>query len=137
MIHVHPLVLRAHTNDEGYLRVKLVYVGGRQRNRLVHLLVASAFLGPAPAPGMQVRHRNNLRTDARLSNLAWGTRAENHADKVAAGTAGRGGRRRGAVSHQLVAWIRRSPASSRSLARRHGLALSYVRDLRSGRRRAA
>lgn len=48
----------------------------------VHVLVAEAFLGPRPE-GLEVRHLNGHRDDARASNLAWGTRAENVADAAA------------------------------------------------------
>ena len=68
----------------GYLVVALTR-DGRTSTKAVHVLVAAAFLGPRP-PGMQVRHREGNPLDARLVNLAYGTPAENAADKVAHGT---------------------------------------------------
>lgn len=61
----------------GYLQVGI----GNRRSALVHRLVLFAFVGPAPE-GMECRHLNGNRTDARLQNLTWGTAGENSLDKV-------------------------------------------------------
>lgn len=60
----------------GYVRVSLP--GGDVR--LVHQVVLEAFVGPRPT-GHQSRHLNGIPTDNRLSNLRWGTAAENVADQ--------------------------------------------------------
>jgi hypothetical protein len=44
--------------------------------QLVHRLVMSAFVGPAPS-GMEVLHLNHDPADNRLCNLKYGTRSEN------------------------------------------------------------
>lgn len=82
-------ILRPETNNHrgGYRYVNL-HDGG-QRLRRVAGLVASAFLGPRPL-GKQVRHLNGTSSDDRLSNLQYGTPAENAADKELHGTATRG-----------------------------------------------
>ena len=49
--------------------------GNARRTRLVHLIVARAFLGPAR--GRQVDHKNGKKTDPRLSNLEYVTCLEN------------------------------------------------------------
>ena len=54
--------------------------------RLVHRLVALAFLGECPE-GQQVRHRNGDRSTPRLRNIEYGTQADNEADKKRHGTA--------------------------------------------------
>lgn len=56
-----------------------------RKARRVHQLVALAFLGPRPE-GMEVRHLDGDMTNNRLSNLAYGTHAENIADQVRHGT---------------------------------------------------
>lgn len=61
-------------------------VDGVRRNMPVHKLVALTFLGPCPA-GKEVRHRDSDRYNPRLSNLVYGTRKENWADRHANGTA--------------------------------------------------
>jgi len=68
-------VLKATPNTDGYL---MVNVGGR--NQTVHRLVLAAFVGPCP-DGQEARHLNGNRADNRLANLAWGTRAQNEADR--------------------------------------------------------
>lgn len=45
----------------------------------VHHLVAAAFLGARPR-GLDVRHKNGRGGDNRVSNLAYGSRAENNRD---------------------------------------------------------
>lgn len=55
----------------------------------VHRLVAMAFYGPLPE-GMQTRHLNGNSKDNRVTNLKYGTVAENAADKVLHGTSGKG-----------------------------------------------
>lgn len=57
----------------------------------VHLLVLDAFVGPRP-DGMQARHLNSVRGDARLSNLQWGVLAENNKDRMEAN------------GHQRLSW---------------------------------
>ncbi len=59
----------------GYPRVCL-RVNGRNRNGRVHRLVAEAFLGPSD---MEVNHKNGDKTDNRLVNLEYCTRAYNAA----------------------------------------------------------
>lgn len=62
---------------------------GRVRNYMVHSLVCEVFHGPRP-DGCEVRHLDGDRRNNAAINLAWGTRKENHADKVRHGTAPRG-----------------------------------------------
>jgi hypothetical protein len=72
----------------GYLVTTLSYGAGVQKSWRVHVLVLLAFVGPAPE-GTECRHLNGIRTDNRLENLAWGTRAENVADMMRHGTCAR------------------------------------------------
>ncbi len=72
-------------NSHGYPFVK-VRCDGRMKKALVHVLVCEAFHGPKPSALHQVRHLNGVRADCRAVNLAWGTVAENAADRKAHGT---------------------------------------------------
>lgn len=73
----------------GYLKVRLS--DGKRRYKIaVHRLVAFAFHGPPPTNDHEVRHLNGDRTDNRAANLAWGTRAENAADRETHGRTSRG-----------------------------------------------
>ena len=76
--------LKGCPQKKGHLRVSL-FRDGKQHGRLVHQLVLIAFVGPCP-PGMECLHGDGDPTNNRLSNLKWGTHAENHADSVRHGT---------------------------------------------------
>jgi len=119
-------------NDEGYPKIKLVGDDGRRRDYFVHLLVARAYL-PTPAEGQtQVCHKNGCRTDCAQHNLRWGTRADNHADKREHGTHNRGAVRK--LSPKDVRNIRRATSGAAKIAKRWGLAISHVRNIRSRKR---
>lgn len=74
--------LRPHQQHRGHCAVDL----GRKATRFVHRLVLEAFVGPCPE-GQQCRHLDGNPLNNQLSNLAWGTPRENHADSVRHGTA--------------------------------------------------
>ncbi len=59
----------------GYWKVHL-RDGGRNKQCLVHRLVAEAFLGPCPE-GMQVNHKDRNRTNATVNNLEYVTPKQN------------------------------------------------------------
>ena len=69
--------LKFGDSGAGYQTVWL----GRSRKAYVHHLVLAAFVGECPE-GMECRHLNGNRSDNRLGNLAWGTKAQNGRDKV-------------------------------------------------------
>lgn len=70
-----------------YCRVQLRANQGRGRRltRYVHRLVLEAFIGPCP-DGQQALHGDRDTANNRLTNLRWGTPAENAADKYRHGT---------------------------------------------------
>lgn len=76
-------------NSHGYPRV-CVMRSGKKARLLVHSLVAAAFLPPRPSIAHEVRHLDGDRTNNVASNLAWGTRAENAADRARHGRTSRG-----------------------------------------------
>lgn len=71
---------------DGYYRVPFA---GISRRMSVHTLVLLTFVGPCP-DGMQCRHLDGNPANNNISNLAWGTIAENHRDKILHGTSGKG-----------------------------------------------
>lgn len=75
--------LKHFVDNWGYLRVDL-FVDGKRHARRVHVLVATAFIGPRP-DGLEIRHLDGVRTNCDLGNLAYGTRSENRYDEVAHG----------------------------------------------------
>ena len=68
-------VLKPNKIWNGYLQVTLC-VDGERHHRLVHRLVAEAFI-PNPNNMEQVNHINFDRADNRLENLEWCTASEN------------------------------------------------------------
>lgn len=64
----------------------------RAVTRLVHRLVLETFAGPCP-PDMECRHLDGNRSNNALSNLRWGTKLENEADKDRHGKRPRGRRK--------------------------------------------
>lgn len=73
-------------NRVGHLAVDL-YIGGIRQTRLVHRLVAAAWIGPC-LNGQQVRHGPNGVADNSVSNLCYGTSSEDGLDKRRDGTHG-------------------------------------------------
>jgi hypothetical protein len=66
-------ILRSHpTGTGGYLTVWL-QGNGAPKNRMIHILVAAAFIGPKP-PEMSVNHIDGVKTNNRASNLEYLTR---------------------------------------------------------------
>lgn len=68
-------ILTLQMNTTKYLQIFLT-VNGKSKSHKVHKLVAEAFLGPRPS-GLDINHRNGIRTDNRIENLEYVTRSEN------------------------------------------------------------
>ncbi|MGN0062859.1 MAG: HNH endonuclease signature motif containing protein [Nocardioides sp.] len=73
--------IRPYAVKGGYLRVTL-RVGGRQVGKLVHCLVAEAFLGPRPS-GHEVNHIDGDKTNNHVGNLEYVTPSENVRHSIA------------------------------------------------------
>lgn len=67
-------IMKQSTINSGYKTIKL-FVNGKHETFLVHRLVAIAFLGEHP--GLDINHKNGIKTDNRLNNIEWCTRKEN------------------------------------------------------------
>lgn len=124
-------VMKTRLNDEGYVKVKLTGDDGKRKDYFVHRLVAQAFLPPPTVEQTQVCHKKG-RTDNHADNLKWGTHADNHKDKVECGTHKRGAVRK--LTDKDVRNIRRAKSGAAKIAKRKGLSISHVRDIRNGRR---
>ena len=79
-------ILNPSPAGNGYLIVNL-----NGKSLCVHQAVLIAFVGTC-LPGMVCRHLDGNKTNNNIRNLAWGTRSENEADKVAHGKSNRGER---------------------------------------------
>ena len=105
----------------------------------VHCLVALAFFGPKPA-GMCVLHASDVRDDNRVSNLRYGTYADNYRDSVANGGRYKGPNprlygNRSTLTAANVRTIRRQLAAGmtpRQVASAHGVSQETIRSIRRG-----
>lgn len=120
----------------GYLQIGL-RVDGRQRRYLVHRLVLETFVGPCPV-GMEARHfPDRTKTNCRLDNLKWGTRAENTKDKLTQGSILYGERNpRAKLTWEKVRAIRKKSASGKfsraNLAREYKVSWNMIDDILLG-----
>lgn len=65
----------------GYMYAPLC-IDGKLTPQKRSRLMLMAFVGPPPYPGAHARHLNDVQTDDRLENLAWGSAADNGDDAV-------------------------------------------------------
>lgn len=109
-------ILKQNLGRAGYPIVRLDGV-----TRRVAVLVAHAFLG-LPGEGLILRHLNDVRTDSRLSNLAYGTHADNARDRVRNGRDAHARRTHCAYGHAFtpdnVAHYRQSGRTCKACHRR-------------------
>ena len=70
-------VLRPGKTKDGYLRVDL-YRNGKYKHSLVHRLVAQAFIPNDDNSKTQINHKNEVKTDNRVSNLEYCTAQYNN-----------------------------------------------------------
>lgn len=121
--------LKNPTRDRGgYLRVNLSYEGGDRKLRLVHHLVLEAFVGPRPE-GQETRHLNGDRTKNKLTNICWGTKEEQMADRKLHGRVV-GGPVRVRLNPRLVQAIRNDTRPPNRIAKDIGCSHSSVRSVK-------
>lgn len=125
-------ILSQFPDRGGYMRLTIA-----RRHTTVHRLVLQAFVGPCP-DGLQCAHRDGDRKNNRLENLRWATPTSNNNDKLWHGTDQRGENCYIAkLTEDNVRYIRRAlddgTETFRGLARRFGVHLSTIADVRYGR----
>jgi hypothetical protein len=74
-------ILELAESANGYRYMTLRDHAGRQRTVGVHVQVMTTFVGPRPTTTHEVRHLDGNEQNNHVSNLCWGTREENAADK--------------------------------------------------------
>ena len=77
-------VLKQSCDKKGYPYVGLMSDGGL-RTRRVHTLVLEAFVGPCPA-GLIGLHSDDDKSNNHVTNLRWGTHAQNYRDSIINGS---------------------------------------------------
>lgn len=80
------LKLKEHVNNRGYLMVNLYNDNGPCPHKLIHRLVAEAFI-PNPKNKPEVNHKDGNKTNNRVENLEWVTHLENIQHSIKLGTA--------------------------------------------------
>lgn len=117
----------------GYLSVTLT----RRRQHFsvsVHRIICRVFNGPAPRRRREIRHKDGDPTNNQAANVAWCSRRENCADREAHGTERRGEQSpRCKITEANVRMIRTSNKTATVIARRLGLSVSHVCNIRNGR----
>lgn len=68
--------LNPSTSKDGYPQTMLQRDDGKYCTKKVHWFIALAFLGER-GQGLEVNHKNGIKTDNRISNLEYVTRSEN------------------------------------------------------------
>jgi len=105
-------ILRISLDSDGYENVHLSSPGFR-RTVTVHRLVALAFLGVPDSP-MEACHVDGRRTNNVLSNLRWGTHADNVRDTLIHGTHNQASKTHCAAGHAFDEANTRIHAAGRS-----------------------
>lgn len=126
------LVRKPHVCTSGYKNI----VFGLRKSRFcrhVHSLVAEAFYGPRP-PGAQVRHLDGIRGNCASSNLAYGSRLENAADRDRHGNTCRGDKNGNRIVssdqvEELRALYAAGGVTQYDLADRYGISQAQVNNI--------
>lgn len=77
-----PFRIEKTDTDQGYKTVRKAYATGNRKFIKVHTLVLNGMVGECPPDKEECCHENGIRHDNRKSNLYWGTKEENLADKI-------------------------------------------------------
>lgn len=120
-------------STDGYGMVHL-YLDGVRYPRMIHRVVAEAFIGPRPK-GCEILHNDGDKTNFRLSNLRYGTKLENEADKIKHGTRVRGetsGRSKLTVQ-AIIAIRKRRGEAQQALADEFGCTFSNISAIQLGK----
>lgn len=119
--------IRRCVNDRGEcFSITLFNSKGGKRTIYVYVLVLEAFVGPRPK-GLEACHKDDDRSNNRLSNLRWGTPWSNHVDALI------NGKRSRRYSDNEVRKIRERAGSrsdtQRQLAKEYGCTQSLIRAI--------
>ena len=121
--------LTFHKRSKGY---PAVWIKEAKRSFMVHRLVMQAFVGECPK-GMEVRHLDGNPVNSHLSNLAYGTTAQNQQDRKQHGTDNAGTRHgMSKITEDIVREIRHAWSfgfTQQSIADYFGLSNSHISNI--------
>lgn len=128
--------LKPRLDRDGY-QVVALSDGVRAHTIAVHAVMLDAFSGPRPA-GHEGRHLDGDKLHNHITNLCWGTKLENAADRDRHGRQYRGERHPQAkLTYEIAAQIRRLASQGRrhvDLAAEFGISTGLVSYVRRGLR---
>lgn len=125
-------VVTPYIRPAGYATVRLSRAA-KKRSCYVHRLVAAAFHG-AGKPGDEVCHRDGQKLNNAATNLYWGSRTQNMADRGRLGEAASGERHGQAkLTAQQVAVIMADPRLHREIAAEHGVSRELIGMIKRGK----
>lgn len=137
------MVLKPALNKSGYLATVLLDDNGKYRPVLVHRAICEAYIGSLPC-GMEVNHKNGVKTDNRPDNLEYVTHSDNikHAFMLGLEKPLRGDDNPCAkLTRQQVSEIREYVRNCgkryygrKALAVRYGVSEAHIKDIVSRRR---
>lgn len=125
------LILKPNTNMWGYQYV-ILKDRARQKTVTIHPLVAAAFIGPRP-PGLDVNHKDGVKTNNAMDNLEYVTRSANIRHSFRLGLSKpRTGEMNGQakLTARDVRLIRAANATGIQLARRFGVSHQTISRIR-------
>ncbi len=106
--------------------------GGRRLDRLVHRLVADAFLGPPPEGCNFVCHVDGDATHNHAPNLYWGNGTTNAHDRTMHGRTLRGSQVGGSkLTPEDVLAIRKARGSQRQIGETFGVSQANIQSIRA------
>ena len=132
-------LMRQHTNHAGYPWITLSEPVGPDGTRgkvkkVVHRLVAEAFLGEAPTEAHQINHKDGVKSNNRATNLEWVTPEENTRHAISTGLKkaecpwekNRGRYKLSSSDVLSLRALRRTGAKQKELAERFGISEGHV-----------
>jgi hypothetical protein len=130
-------ILTAKVDKKGYGRVDLS-LRDKKIRRLIHQLVAVAFLEPRPSPEHFPNHLDGVKLNNSAANLEWATRAENaaHASRLGLLARLKGERNgRARLTAEQVDEIRclEGVVSQRQVAAKFGVSRTLVQRIHQGK----
>lgn len=129
-------IVPASPTPRGYLVVRIRF-NGKRTTKIVHRLVAQAFLAPDPTRP-EVNHIDGVKTNNHASNLEWVTSLENQRHAVAIGLHPKGSRQGSSklVESQVLEILESLASrglSHRQLARKYGVSNACIDQIATKR----
>ena len=121
----------------GYFGVLLYDAEGNAKRFTIHSLVAASFIGPRPH-GMQINHKNGVKTDNNSENLEYCTQSQNMKHAHATGLQSNVGERhsRSKLTNADVISIRqrvKNGETQTAIAKEYGMDQSAISNVVRGR----